>query len=622
MNDDLIPFYEHELALLRRSLAEFATRYPRTAAALSISGEHSEDHQVEWMIQSAALLNARLRARIEDAVPEFTRALLEVLYPEYLRPFPSCTIVCFEPNKETIAQLSKPSVIARGAPLKSEAGGYDFQTVYDITLAPLQIADARYASASTAPSSVQLPPDTTGILSIAFATPTSGSLLNDIAPDTLRLYIDGHRPTVAAVIDVLLQRASVAFVEPNGRGRWIKLPAVPLAPAGFGDDEALIERTDGQHAPLRLLLEYFAFEPKFDFLDLDFRSLLRAAGSCSQARLHVPIGGLHPDSATACALRSLDATNFRLSCAPAINLFPCPADPISLNETIEPVYPLMPQATNRACTAVYSIDSVRLTAQAVAADAAGAITVVEPFRSLRHHRSAGRAGTPHPPLFWITGHDARLEAFAAGPISLLAFVDPDGQLTSPAGSTQINADLRCTNRNLPAALPRARAEGDFTLQGQKFGGRIVMLQPPTRSLPRPEHPDPYWHLVSMLSAGPFGLDQAGLSALTALLSSHVPADLRTVAKHAEAIVGLAHESAIEWVVGEPMSGLARGLRVRVTVDEQALTDHPVSTFARVLESVFGRYAPVHGFVQLVVLSANHGGELVRGPLRAGTAPLL
>ena len=64
--DDLIAFYERELGQLRGSLAEFAERFPKAAARLSISGQRSEDHHVERMIESAALLNARVTARLED----------------------------------------------------------------------------------------------------------------------------------------------------------------------------------------------------------------------------------------------------------------------------------------------------------------------------------------------------------------------------------------------------------------------------------------------------------------------------------------------------------------------------------------------------------------------------
>ncbi|MDL5428951.1 type VI secretion system baseplate subunit TssF, partial [Escherichia coli] len=74
------------------------------------------------------------------------------------------------------------------------------------------------------------------------------------------------------------------------------------------------------------------------------------------------------------------------------------------------------------------------------------------------------------------------------------------------------------------------------------------------------------------------------------------------------IVGLASEAATEWVVGKPQSRLERGLRIRLTVDDSALSGYALSTFARVLESVFVRYAPTSGFVQVVLVSSLDGSE--------------
>lgn len=93
---DLLPYYERELAFLRAHSREFAERYPKLAAQLLLSGEGCDDPHVERMIESFALMTARVSKKIEDSYPQFTEALLSVLYPHYLRPFPSCSIAHFE----------------------------------------------------------------------------------------------------------------------------------------------------------------------------------------------------------------------------------------------------------------------------------------------------------------------------------------------------------------------------------------------------------------------------------------------------------------------------------------------------------------------------------------------
>ena len=71
------------------------------------------------------------------------------------------------------------------------------------------------------------------------------------------MHVHGQREIVTALIDTLLLRATKAFVEPDGTGRWIPLERVPIAAAGFAEQEALIEEEREESAPFRLLAEYF-----------------------------------------------------------------------------------------------------------------------------------------------------------------------------------------------------------------------------------------------------------------------------------------------------------------------------------------------------------------------------
>ena len=120
--EELLPYYERELGFLRRYSREFSERYPKIAGRLLIAGEVCEDPHIERMIESFALLNARVSKRLDDDYPQFTEALFEVLYPHYLRPFPSCSIARFDHGGGAANQLTAASEIARGTELKSQAG--------------------------------------------------------------------------------------------------------------------------------------------------------------------------------------------------------------------------------------------------------------------------------------------------------------------------------------------------------------------------------------------------------------------------------------------------------------------------------------------------------------------
>src|ERR1700675_966499 len=100
MREDLLEYYERELTYLRQLGAQFGQKYPRVASRLLLEPDRCEDPHVERLIEAFAFLAARVHLRIDDDFPEITEALLSVLYPHYIRPIPSSTIVQFHLDPE------------------------------------------------------------------------------------------------------------------------------------------------------------------------------------------------------------------------------------------------------------------------------------------------------------------------------------------------------------------------------------------------------------------------------------------------------------------------------------------------------------------------------------------
>src|SRR5262245_3166793 len=124
MSDELLPYYNQELAYLMKLGAEFAELHPGSAGSLRMSGDTVEDPHVSRLLQGVAFLNARIRRKLDDEFPELTDALLGQLYPHYLAPIPSMAIVGFEAEKD----LDKASVIPRGTLIETEPVSGEFCT--------------------------------------------------------------------------------------------------------------------------------------------------------------------------------------------------------------------------------------------------------------------------------------------------------------------------------------------------------------------------------------------------------------------------------------------------------------------------------------------------------------
>src|ERR1700679_726740 len=146
MNSNLYPYYERELLFIRQFAQEFAKQYPATANRLLLEPGGSSDPHTERLIESFALLAARVHHKLDDEFPELTDALLSVLYPHFLAPVPSLGIVQFELDAAR-AQLPDGLTIEQHSRLHTQTLGSlacKFRTGYPVTLWPVQLTEADY----------------------------------------------------------------------------------------------------------------------------------------------------------------------------------------------------------------------------------------------------------------------------------------------------------------------------------------------------------------------------------------------------------------------------------------------------------------------------------------------
>ena len=157
MDPRLLEYYNRELQFVREMGAEFAENYPRIAARLGVDGIECADPYVERLLEGFAFLAARVQLKLDARHPEFTQHLLEMVYPDFLNPVPSCAMAEFVPDLKDTA-LEAGLTIPRGSSLrtvlgKGERTACEFRTAQDVTLWPLRISEAKYLTGSGALSS-------------------------------------------------------------------------------------------------------------------------------------------------------------------------------------------------------------------------------------------------------------------------------------------------------------------------------------------------------------------------------------------------------------------------------------------------------------------------------------
>src|SRR5713226_2196629 len=110
MRDDLLLYYERELDYLRKTAVQFAEKNPKVASRLVLEPTKCEDPHVERLLEAFAFLAARVRLKIDDEFPEITESLLGILYPTFLAPVPSMSVVQFVLNSEQVSMQSGQTI--------------------------------------------------------------------------------------------------------------------------------------------------------------------------------------------------------------------------------------------------------------------------------------------------------------------------------------------------------------------------------------------------------------------------------------------------------------------------------------------------------------------------------
>lgn len=613
--EQLLPYYERELGFLRRYSREFAERYPKIAGRLLIGGEVCEDPHIERMIESFALLNSRIAKRLDDDYPEFTEALFEVLYPHYLRPFPSCSIAHLD-FAGAAAQLTSASVIARGTALKTRpvrGAPCIFRTAYAVTVAPLALTGASFAAIIKAPEAARLPTAATSSVSITICSTAEQATIGQLGVSKLRVFIDGESSFCAALRDALFMRTVAAYAEADGNGRWVALPAIPVSAAGFDEDESLIDFPARSHDAYRLLTEYFCFPEKFNFFDIDLAAMCRALPSGARSvSLHLALSGLRTDSNVARMLGTLTTNNVLLGCTPVVNLFHQRGEPIRLTHA-SASYPVLADARRTYAFDVHSIDSVSLVRQTPQGES---VVQFRPFYSLQHGQTPEERGH-----YWVMRRDDTLADKSPGYETQISIVDIDFDPASVETDT-LSIELTCTNRDLPASLSYGQHGGDLFLEGGSSVRSISFLRKPTPSTRFERGQGAHWRLISHLSLNHLSLTDGGLDAFREMLTLYDLQQSPSSQRQIGGIAAIAHKAANTWLPGNPFACLVRGVEVRLTIDEEAFVGSGIHAFAHIIERFLGLYVHANSFTQLVVASSKTGEELLRCTPRSGDLSLL
>jgi type VI secretion system protein ImpG len=573
-------YFQDELANIKELGTDFSKAYPALAPMLKSS---SSDPDVERLLEGVAFLTALLRQKLDDEFPEIIHEMIRLIWPHYLRPIPSSTILAFKP-KPTLKQpiTLQPGIHVASIPV--EGTSCIFQTCFEVQVNPLTILEARFQERSGHNPVIQV------VLEL------KGMKLEEWRPDKLRFFISGEYSSAADLFLLLKNHLRQILIRDLGGKRQTVLSPNHLKSVGFSPDEGVIPFPTQSFPGYRILQEYFILPEKFLFLDLTGWEQWTNRGEDGRFEILFELSGIPFRPAR------FKKDTFVLSATPAINIFPHEADPIRLDHR-KTEYLIRPSTVQPRHYQVYSVEKVVGYTHGTAEERQYA-----PFELFT-------PASESVPVYHITLRKSPVRSDTSFYLS----VAYPAELSAPHAET-ISIELLCTNGFLPENL----RIGDISIPTSTTPEFVDFenLTVPTATLLPPLGTNLLWRLLSHLSLNYVSLESAdNLKALLDLYVFEEGRDQTFVSanrKRIEGIVALEAKAVDRLLAGILMRG--RQITVSARQDNYA-GPGDMYLFGCVLDAFLGGYASINTFMTFV-MKETLKGEIYRWPSRLGDQHLI
>jgi type VI secretion system protein ImpG len=624
MDTRLLHHYNIELNFMREMGNEFARHFPKVAGRLGMEGLECADPYVERMLEGFAFLTARVQLKIEEEFPQFCQHLLEIVYPDYLAPLPSMTIVQLQPDCGD-TDLAKGYRIEKSTSLHSGMGPNmqtqcEYKTSHEVDLFPVTVVEADYLGTRAALANLGIKPHRQVSAGVRIGLEVAkGIEISDLTMKELPLFLGGSGTVPMALYEHILAGACGFSVITGGKKdrQVFPLSKDNVTTYGFAPEQGMLNYRSRSFEGYRLLREYFAFPERFRFIN--FTGLEKILPKVSGKRFDLVV---HLNTRNNDFENIVGENNFLPFCTPAINLFPKRADRITLNTKDHEFHVV----ADRSRPLDYEVHQV-LDVSGYGKQADEKQTFL-PFYGLKdEHIPAEHAA------FFSVRRKARLlsskqhsrgaRSAYLGQEVFISLVDSN---ESPHSSNLIQMGIKtlCSNRDLPMQIPLGQKSGDFTLAVNAPIDKIRCVAGPTRPSAQVTTGGHAWKLINHLSLNFLSLidenPEEGAAALRELLQLY--SNGHTVGERQ--INGLLSINAKAVTRRLPIPGpisFGRGLEITLTLDETGFEAGGMYLFGSVLNEFFRKYVSINHMTETIVMTDSKI-EVARWPVKAGLRPQL
>ncbi len=625
MNPKLLKYYNSELHYMREMGSDFAKHYPKVAGRLGLEGFECADPYVERLLEGFSFLSARIQYKLDAEFPTFTQHMLEMVYPHYLAPTPSMTVVQFQPDL-TEGALADGFTIPRHSALRSqlakdEQTPCEFRTAHDVTLWPITITEAEYITNTLELPKLKTP--STRVLKAGFRLKlkaTVGLTFDKLSIENLPVYLRGSDELPMQIYEQILAAGVALVIRVNINGETIEyvIDKSHIQREGFNQNQAMLPYGEQSFSGYRLLHEYFAFPRGYLFINLS--GLQEAIQHCTSDELEIFI---LLDKINPLLEHKIDTTTFGLFCSTAINLFTKRADRIHLN-TKENEYHVVPDLTRPMDFEIYHINSVQGHGTGENRQQAFLPFYASDESAYRNESSAFYTVRREPRLLSSRQQRYGPRSNYIGSEMFVSLVD--------SAETPYSTDLRqlaittlCTNRDLPLQMPIGAGKTDFTLESGAPVESVRCVISPSKPKPSYAEGDTAWRLISHLSLNYLSLvnsdEQQGAATLRELLRLYGYITEAHIEKQIEGVTSVSTQPiTCRMPIDGPIT-FGRGLEITIMLDEAAFEGTGCFLLGAIMEDFFAKYVSINSFTQTVI-KTDKRGEIMRWPVRIGRRQII
>lgn len=564
-------YYQQQLAFLRDLGAEFSKKYP--ALAPMLAGQNA-DPDVERILEGSAFLTGLLQERLDDDFPELVRSLTRLMFPYYLYPIPSSTIIKFKPQKD----LKTAQTIALGTELLSKEIE-EQRCVYTTT-----------DETTVYPCTLKLVEDS--LNSLKFKINFWAGSLKEFNITKIRLYVAGEYSLASNfILDLANQLDSVIL---SCETRTVSIPAKNAIELLTPVNLTVVPYNHDMFGAFRDLQSYFQLPNIFCFFNL---LALEQLNSLDES---FTITFKFKNRSTVDFFN-----NSRISlepfCIPAVNVFKHEAETIVVDYK-KPEYKVMPYRNNNLT--VYSVDRVVGFLQ-------GSVKEREykPFLNFNPQ-------TENIPLYNITRRKAKLTHGSDVYISVAVPQDLNSYITET-----LVLNISCTNGNATEKL-RLGDICEITDQIPLFV-EYSNITHPTSPIECPLGRNMLWRLLSHIY-----LNQKTITtveSLSSLLKLYVFTDTNN-----KMLVQLNTRKieSIKKVTMRDDLRLINGLLVKGSCIEISFTNDGFASsgdmyiFANVIQTVLGAYTAINNYTVVNFIDLSSGDQFKCQELQYGSRATL